>query len=123
MPGESMCFKAGSSFTGELHALGSGSDGLPIVIDRYGDGARPKITGGTSDLNGVSLVNQSYWEINGLEVTNPKSALGDVRGISVLGSNAGTLSHVYIRDCFVHDVSGEVNWIGGDVADNEPGVT
>ncbi len=123
MPGESLCFKAGSAFTGELHPLGSGSDGMPIVIDHYGDGARPKITAGASDANAVSLVNQRYWEINGLEVTNPKAALADARGISIRGSNAGTLQHIYVRDCFIHDVSGQVNWIGGDVADNEPGVT
>src|SRR5262249_39461950 len=45
---------------------------------------------------------------------------GDYRGISVLGRDAGALNHVYIRNCFVHDVTGEVDWIGGDTADNQP---
>jgi hypothetical protein len=33
------------------------------------------------------------------------------------------LNHITIRNCFVHDVSGEVNWIGGDTAGNAPGIT
>jgi hypothetical protein len=35
----------------------------------------------------------------------------------------GTLEHFCIRNCFVHDVTGVVNWIGGDTADNATGVT
>jgi hypothetical protein len=30
------------------------------------------------------------------------------------------LNHIYIRNCFIHDVTGVVNWIGGDVADDDP---
>jgi hypothetical protein len=118
-----LCFKAGGSWTGELHPLGSGTSAAPIVVDQYGSGAKPKFAAGTSDLNAVSFVNQQYWELNNLEVTNRKTSLGDVRGISVRGMNGGTLEHFYIRSCFVHDVTGVVNWIGGSTADNAPGVT
>jgi hypothetical protein len=121
--GSSLCFKAGGSWTGNLHPLGSGTSAAPIIVDQYGTGAKPKFAGGTSDLNAVSFVNQEYWELNNLEVTNKKSALGDVRGISVTGMNGGTLEHFYIRNCFVHDVTGVVNWIGGSTADNATGVT
>jgi parallel beta helix pectate lyase-like protein len=122
-PGDSLCFRAGGSWTGQLHPLGSGTSGAPIVIDRYDAGAKPKFAGGANDLNAVFFSNQQYWELNNLEVTNKKSSLGDVRGISVRASNAGTLEHFYIRSCFVHDVTGVVNWIGGSTADNAPGVT
>jgi hypothetical protein len=121
-PGNRLCLKAGSSWTGQLAPKGSGSSDAPIVIDRYGTGALPLIAAGTAD-SAVYLLNQQYWEINNLEVTNKKSALGDVRGISINGQNGGTLSHIYIRNCFVHDVTGQVNWIGGDTANNAPGVT
>lgn len=94
-----------------------------VVIDKYGAGERPKIAAGASDKDAVLLENFAYVELNNLEVTNQKSAPGDYRGIAVVGRGAGTLNHVQIRGCFVHDVTGEVNWIGGDVADNEPGVT
>ncbi len=122
-PGDELCFRAGGSFTGSLHPLGSGTLAAPIVIGSYGTGEMPKFVAGASDLDTVLLLNQSYWEVNGLEVTNEKSSLGDVRGIAIRGSNAGTLSHIYVRGCHVHDVTGVVNWIGGDTADNAPGVT
>jgi len=41
----------------------------------------------------------------------------------VNGQNGGTLNHIAIRGCFVHDVTGEVNWISGDTSGNAPGVT
>lgn len=121
-PGASLCFRAGGSWTGQLAPKGSGSASAPVTIDQYGTGAKPKLTAGASDLNTVSLVNQSYWEINNLDIANTKSSVGDYRGIQILGRDAGTLEHIYIRNCAIHDVTGEVNWIGGDVADNKPGV-
>lgn len=122
-PGDRLCLRAGGTWTGQLQPQGSGSETAPIVIDKYGTGERPKIAAGNADKNAVLLENLAYVELNNLEVTNQKAAPGDYRGIAVLGRDAGTLNHVQIRGCFVHDVTGEVNWIGGDVADNAPGVT
>lgn len=123
LPGDHVCLRAGGSWTGQLKPQGSGSSAAPLVIDRYGTGERPRIAAGAGEADAVSLINMAYVELSNLEVTNKQSALGDYRGISVVGRDAGTLNHVYIRGCSVHDVSGQVNWIGGDVADNEPGVT
>jgi hypothetical protein len=122
-PGDRVCFHAGDKWTGQFGPHGSGSSAAPIVVDQYGSGARPLIAAGASDANAVYLLNQQYWELNNLEITNQKSSLGDYRGISVNGQNGGTLNHIVIRGCFVHDVTGEVNWIGGDTADNAPGIT
>lgn len=122
-PGDRLCLRAGGSWTGQLKPKGAGSAAAPVVIDKYGAGARPKIAAGSNDKDGVLLENFPYVELNNLEVTNQKSEPGDYRGIAVVGRDAGTLSHVQVRGCFVHDVNGEVNWIGGDVADNAPGVT
>jgi len=121
--GDRLCLRAGGSWTGQLKPQGSGSSAAPVVIDKYGAGARPKIAAGASDKDAVLLENFAYVELNNLEVTNQKSAPGDYRGIAVVGRDAGTLNHVQIRGSFVHDVTGEVSWIGGDVADNQPGVT
>jgi len=122
-PGDHVCLKAGGKWTGRFHPSGSGSASAPIVVSQYGTGARPSIAAGAMDDSAVYLLNQQYWEIANLEVTNTKSSPGDYRGISVNGQNGGTLNHIVIRDCFVHDVTGEVDWIGGDTADNQPGVT
>ena len=71
-------------------------------------------------LDTVLLLNQSYWEINNLEVTNNQTTPGDYRAVAVRGRDAGVLHHIAIRSCFVHDVTGVVNWIGGSTADNIP---
>ncbi len=112
-PGNKICLKAGGSWTGQLAPKGSGTSAAPIVIDQYGSGAKPLLAAGATDADTVYLLNQQYWEINDLEVTNKKSSVGDYRGISINGQNGGTLNHIYIRNCFVHDVTGEVLWIGG----------
>src|SRR6185503_3661072 len=117
-PGDRLCFKAGGAWTGQLAPRGSGSSSAPVVIGQYGSGAKPRIAAGASDLQALLLTNQQYWEINDLELTNDKTAPGDLRGISIRGRDAGVLNHIVIRNTFVHDVSGFVNWIGGDVADN-----
>jgi hypothetical protein len=122
-PGNRICFKAGGSWTGQLAPKGSGTSSAPIVVDQYGTGAKPALAASASDADTVYLLNQQYWEINNLDVSNKKSTVGDYRGISINGQNGGTLNHVYIRHCAVHDVSGEVDWIGGDTADNQPGIT
>jgi hypothetical protein len=122
-PGNKICLKAGGSWTGQLAPKGSGSSAAPIIVDQYGSGAKPLLAAGSADADTVHLLNQQYWEINDLEVTNKKTSVGDYRGISVNGQNGSTLNHIYIRNCFVHDVTGEVLWIGGDTADNAPGIT
>jgi hypothetical protein len=119
-PGNAICFKAGGAWTGAFAARGSGSAAAPIVVDQYGTGNKPRIAAGASDLQPLLLLNVQYWEINNLELTNNKGAPGDYRGISVRGRDVGVLNHIYIRNCFVHDVTGVVNWIGGDVADDDP---
>jgi hypothetical protein len=120
MPGDHLCFRAGGSWTGQLHPLGSGTSAAPIVIDQFGTGAKPHIAGAKGDLQGLLLLNQPYWEINNLEITNDQGGPGDYRGISVRGRDVGVLHHIAIRNCWVHDVTGEVDWIGGSTADNMP---
>jgi hypothetical protein len=119
-PGDSLCFKAGGSWTGQLAPRGSGSAAAPVVIGHYDTGSKPRIAAGPGDLQALLLTNQQYWEINDLELTNDKAEPGDYRGISIRGRDAGALKHIVIRGTFVHDVSGVVNWIGGNVADDDP---
>ena len=119
-PGNAVCFKAGGTWTGQLAPRSSGSATAPFVIDQYGTGNKPRIAAGTADLQALLLLNVQYVEVNNLEITNNKGAPGDFRGISVRGRDVGVLNHVYIRNCFVHDVTGRVDWIGGTVADNQP---
>lgn len=129
-PGDRILLRAGHSWGGQLWPKGSGADRRPIVIDKYGPGAKPAIHGGGEVAETVRLFNQHHWEIRNLEVTNarpltgePGTNLRDLRGIQVAGDVGGTLNHFRIDGVDVHDVTGEVNWIGGDPAGDKPGVT
>ena len=66
--GDSILFKCGGIWTGMLYPKGSGKDGNPIVIDKYGHGNMPILCGQGQVENTVYLLNQEYWEINNLVV-------------------------------------------------------
>jgi len=128
--GDQILLKAGQVWSGQLWPKGSGAAGSPIVLSSYGTGARPRVDGASRVTSTVKLHNQQYWEIRNLEITNTAPATGtpganlkDLRGVHISGDNGQTLSHLYVDGVYVHDVSGLVNWIGGDTADNAPGVT
>ena len=129
-PGDQVLLRAGQVWSGQLWPKGSGADGSPIVLSSYGSGARPRLDGASRVTSTVKLHNQQYWEIRGLEITNtapasgtPGANLKDLRGIHISGDNGQTLNHLVVDGVYVHDVTGQVNWIGGDTADNAPGVT
>jgi parallel beta-helix repeat protein len=124
-PGDKILFRAGNNWTGQLAPKGSGASDAPITIDMYGDGNKPLIQANGEKNDTIYLKNQSYWEINNLEVTNTGSTWGDYRGISINGDDYGEINHIYIQNCDVHDVNGLVGWISGNVADSSlvPGIT
>jgi hypothetical protein len=72
--GDRVLFRAGTVFEGQLKPQGSGRkiDGrpVPIMVDRYGEGARPRIDAEGRFAAALHLHNIEYWEINGLEITN-----------------------------------------------------
>ena len=126
-PGDQILIKAGTQYTGTLWPKGSGCEGYPIVIDMYGQGDKPLIdgngayfmpqvkdwqgpfTGEAGDQIGaaVYLYNQEYIEINNLEVKNQGDNVNrDRSGIRVEGYDYGVIDHIYIRNCYVHDVRG-----------------
>jgi hypothetical protein len=109
LPGDLLLFKSGGSWSGNLQLLGSGTAEAPIVIDQYGTGAAPVINGGglTNASVTLSLSNQSYWEINNLEITNTiTSGLHySVTGIKVNNPTTTANTHIYIKNCYVHDVN------------------
>jgi hypothetical protein len=111
-PGDSILFKRGVRLAGMFSPSGSGRDMAPIRIDVYGTGARPRIDAGGKHPAGLLLRDPSYWEVNGLEITNTDGSdkdQGALFGIYVLArGKEGIYRHVYINDCYVHDVNGKV---------------
>lgn len=117
LPGDRILLKRGSIFDGQLYPKGSGAEGKPIIIDAYGQGNKPLINGGSVPLDEnkrsstVYLFNQEYWEINNLEITNDDNFLVNDRDAARTGiffeiANFGIARHIYIRNCYVHDVDG-----------------
>ena len=117
-PGDKILLKAGCTFKGQLHPKGSGSAGAPIIIDRYGEGKRPILDGGGSSDDGgfyghagkagnvVHLLNQEYWEISNLEITNHGKKADYRRGLRVEITDMGQCHHIHIKNVYVHDING-----------------
>lgn len=120
-PGDRILLKAGGVWNNQyLDLKGSGSEGNPVTVDRYGSGAKPKIDFGNTAVGGegfgVRLRNVSYWEINNLEITSGQQVT-DMRRSGVLvvgeGTGAGSFRHIYIRNLDIHDIFGTDRRTGG----------
>jgi hypothetical protein len=130
-PGDRILLADGSEWSGvTLWPKGSGDETADITIDHYGSGALPRIDGAGQVANAVELFNQQYWSIENLEITNEAPStgvagenLGDFRGIYIGGDDGQTLSGFTLDKVYVHDVTGEVHWMGGSTANNKPGIT
>lgn len=128
--GDSILFKAGCEWENKtLSPQGSGEEGNPIIIGSYGEGDMPKLSGNGKVEDVVLLMNQEYWDISNLDISNTVeglgdldfidmtdengSLLGDYRGLRIAGKDAGQLDGYDIHDLYVHDVTGEDLWISG----------
>ncbi len=105
-PGDRILLKAGSKWVGQLVLHNSGSAGHPIKIDRYGDGARPRIDGEGNVENVVQLQNVQQVELRNLELTNHGDTEGVRRGVLIAAVDYGTAHHIVIGDLYIHDVNG-----------------
>lgn len=129
--GDQILLKSGGIWNEALKPKGSGDAGNPIIIDKYGKGAKPIINGnGTSGANiyvptgAVELYEQEYWEIRNLEVTNyengenykledyKKDGTAERCGILVWSSRQDyNYKHIVIENCYVHDVQSRLQSI------------
>ncbi|BDS05691.1 hypothetical protein NT6N_07310 [Oceaniferula spumae] len=111
-PGDAILLKRGQSFTGMLAPKGNGDENAVIRISTYGKGPRPKIHAQGKHIAGLMLKDPSYWEVSGLEITNTDGSdkdQGTLFGIYVLAQGEEKVyRHVYIGDCYIHDVNGKV---------------
>lgn len=119
--GSRILLKAGSVFANQyLDLTGSGAFGAPIVVDRYGAGARPLIDFGNTSVGnegfGVRIRNGSHWEVNNLEITSGQHATAMRRnGILVVGEGpgGGDFSQIKIVNNVVRDIFGSDRRSGG----------
>ena len=112
--GDSILFKAGCYWSGQLKPQGSGAAGSPIVADKYGTGEKPIIDGAGASCT-VELNGQQYWEFNNLHVKNYTTDLSQLRmGFYFHGTDCGIMNHIYIKNCDIGEiVSRGTNYWGG----------
>ena len=94
--GDRILLKRGTTCKGQLTLLGSGTKAAPIVLGAYGKGAKPTVAGGGTYNNTgtVQLINQQYWTIQDLHITNKtKSASTKTyrSGLLLQSDNGGVL--------------------------------
>jgi hypothetical protein len=110
-PGDSILFKAGGVWKGQLHPQGSGAAGKPIVINSYGGVEKPIINIGAAEGAGIELVNQSWWEIKNMEVTSgvpPKDGIGRQGIVALVKGQGHHVQHIVISNCYIHDIWGQL---------------
>lgn len=108
LPGDSLFFKSGCVWSGQLWPKGSGVEGYPIRIDLYGGDILPIIQGQGMVTDTLRLHNQQYWEIRNLEITNQGASRSVRRGVHLVTENFGTAHHIYLSRLAVHDVNGDL---------------
>ncbi len=125
--GDSLLFRRGGSWVGNLLPQGSGSAGRHIVIGAYGQGPSPVIDARGIVAEGeiasytIRLLNQEYIEIRDLKIKNFKPFEKPVQvkseaknawtnsvkmGIFVEGHDAGILHHIHFTGLEICDVNG-----------------
>ncbi|WP_294080800.1 sialate O-acetylesterase [Proteiniphilum sp. UBA5384] len=107
--GAKILLKSGGVWIGQMNPKGSGAENNPIIIDQYGLGAKPLINANGALGGAVNLHNQSFWEINNLELTNDAEEMGRRNGVYVTASNFGLVRHIHLKNLHVHHVRGIVN--------------
>lgn len=66
-PGDAVSFKRGSSWSGTLTLSANGTAAKPIVVQAYGSGATPKISGGEPACVSIS---GNYWRVTGVRASS-----------------------------------------------------
>lgn len=106
-PGDTILFKAGAAWDGQLWPKGSGEPDRPIRVGAYGGGAKPVIRAAGQFADAVLLKNQEHWEIEDLDVSNSGAKLEVRRGVHVTLNDFGEAHHIVLRRLTVHDVNGD----------------
>jgi endo-1,4-beta-xylanase len=130
-PGDRLLFKSGGHWSGQLRPHGSGIQGKPIRLGRYGEGPLPKIRMGRPAGVVVRFENQDFWEVSELEISGGKAKSNAVvGGIHFVATNAGRiLRHIVVRDCVIRDLGGSFLeyescgiWVGVEGWNQESGL-
>jgi hypothetical protein len=129
-PGDTILFRRGGEWVGNLKPLGSGTPGNRIVIGAYGNGPAPLIDAKGVIASGekvsytIRLFNQEYIEIRDLKIKNfkffeePRKVNGKMSdsfvyapkmGIYIEGKDCGTLNQIHLINLEICDINGDMS--------------
>ena len=106
-PGDRILFHAGQTWTGALEPHGSGTREQPIVLARYGEGAKPLFKGDGVDAT-LALRSVSGWTVDDIAITNHGGASAPER-VGVLIHTNGFSFAIHLIRVDISDVNGDVN--------------
>ena len=111
-PGDQILFKSGGVWNGRILPQGSGEEGKPIIIGKYGGDTLPIINGASAFYDGsfegstILLYNQEYFEIYDLSITNkPDQSMASCFGIWVVAEDFGVADHYVIERCYFSKIT------------------
>ena len=109
--GDSILFKRGSVFNGQLVLNLEGEKGALIVVGAYGDTSLPfpQINGAGDKKYTLLLNNPAYCKVSQLEITNngENRAAGRV-GVYIKAEDSGERFDVTLDDLVIRDVNGSL---------------
>jgi hypothetical protein len=113
-PGDSVRFRAGDVFEGQLTISSSGTADAPIQITRFGEGKKPLLMGGNgrrgAPVATILVEDQDNLAISGLEIRNFRKRSKDnvpdedAYGILIRNNGKRSLSGFELHDLVVQDV-------------------
>jgi len=108
-PGDSILFKAGEIWAGQLLIDDKGTVNKTIVYTKYGEGHKPQLKGKGGLIYTVKLEDASYTEFSEFDISNKgENVLAGRLGIYILAMN-GDIPGVVVKNVDVHDVNGQVD--------------
>ena len=124
LPGDSVLFKRGDTFVGQLILTKSGTNGSPIYFGSYGTGNKPIITGRIpvttwTDTGGNiwTATNTGIGKVTNLFIGDKPQTLG--RWPKVTDTNKGYRtynSHTGLNSITDNSLTSAVNWVGAECA-------
>ena len=112
--GDKVLFQAGQEWKGQLKLKGSGTEKAPILLSGYGGPEKPIINIGEAEGAGIRFENQSWWIVDGLEVTSgaqPILGIGRQGIVAIVRGENMQAEGIIVRNCYIHDIWGQ---LGGD---------
>ena len=108
--GDRILLQRGTEFAGSLSLKRSRIRATErITVTAFGDSAtpRPVLRADAADVGVIDIRDSGGWTIESLELINDSPQRSKRHGIYVTAKDSGTHSGFTVRDCYVHDVSGE----------------